>query len=257
MVRATCNQGTFLLQKGRSRLVFDNDFRKGVIALGRPSSSYDDWFDLDADGTAFHDPLTHLSPIVHAAFPVAEPAVGNTWGNQFILDKINATIDYMVDGGEFSSSSIHLLGISMGGLTALNYAKHYPENVISLSLIIPIIDVQAVHSGNRGGYAAAINSAYGGAPPDAYNPMDNTGDLADIPIEIYYSENDTITLESEYQQFQTETGCDLIGMGTASPHTWNASWQGLYSRNFFLKNEDAMEDEGTFGSGTFGSGVFG
>lgn len=200
----------------------------GLIAMPGATNDRDWWFDLDAS--------THeLREITARGIPVATMGTLNTWGNSAVRTSMS-TLKANAQTAEFKSGKVHLLGVSAGGLCVLNWAKNNPTLVQSIVLLIPVLDVQAVYSGNRGSFQSVIGTAYGGAPTDADNPADYAADLNGIPIRIYYSTSDTITLEAETLAFISASGAEGVSMG-AQGHFWASPWSGGAAADFMLANE--------------------
>lgn len=201
----------------------------GVLAMPGATQNRDWWFDLDASGREMRE-------ITARGIPVASIGTLDTWGNAAIRTSMS-TLRTNAQATEFKSGKVHLLGMSAGGLCVLNWAKNNPTLVQSIVLVAPVLDVQAVHSENRGGYASAVNTAYGGVPPDADNPVDYATDLDGIPIRVYYSTTDDITLEAETLAFIADSGAEGVSMG-AIGHFWTYEvWSGGAAADFMLANE--------------------
>jgi predicted alpha/beta hydrolase family esterase len=180
------------------------------------------------------DAFGYLDPIHDAGFVTAQlddtPCL---WGNSTVrtnLDTLNASIADLVDTG-----SVHLFGASAGGTAVLNWAKANATLVRSIALVIPCVNVQGVHAENRGGFAAEVTTAYGGAPPDAENPLDFAADLSGIPIKMWVSETDTITTMAESKAFAEASGAELVNMG-AQGHLFTAPFSGEALAAFYEAN---------------------
>jgi predicted esterase len=98
-----------------------------------------------------------------------------------------------------ASGKVHLLGASGGAAAAINYARANPTLVASMYLVVPLVDLADVHDNDRGGYAAEIETAYGGgagytAAVASHNPSasGNQAALSGVPMKIAYSTNDTL-----------------------------------------------------------------
>jgi pimeloyl-ACP methyl ester carboxylesterase len=108
----------------------------------------------------------------------------STWGNNSAVSTIGEAVDYLA-ASLGAVGPIHMLGGSMGALNVLNYAKRFPADVASLTLIIPLVALDAFHDENRGGYATRI----------------------------YYSTNDPLCLPAEVLAFATAIGAEPISLG--------------------------------------------
>jgi pimeloyl-ACP methyl ester carboxylesterase len=141
----------------------------------------------------------------------------STWGNNSAVSTIGEAVDYLA-ASLGAVGPIHMLGGSMGALNVLNYAKRFPADVASLTLIIPLVALDAFHDENRGGYATTVEAAYGGLA--GYNadianrdPSQWTSEVPDVPTRIYYSTNDPLCLPAEVLAFATAIGAEPISLG--------------------------------------------
>lgn len=201
----------------------------GAVVLFGATGTRDSWFAWDA--AAYE-----LREITGRGIPVASIGTLDYWGNATIRSNIS-TLVTNAQATHFKSGKVHLLGASAGGLSVLNWAKANPTLVQSIVLLIPVVDVQAVHSENRSGFASAINTAHGGAPPDADNPADYAADLSGVPIKLFYSTNDPVTTEAESLAFIAASGAEGVSMG-AQGHSWAyPAWSGGAAADFMLANE--------------------
>jgi hypothetical protein len=88
-----------------------------------------------------------------------------------------------------------------------------PTLVQSLSLMLPLVDVDDVYTNELWGMAAKISRAYGGAPANGENPAENTASFAGMPIRMWASPDDSICRWTPVNAFATATGADLINIG--------------------------------------------
>lgn len=82
----------------------------------------------------------------------------DTWGNHTSTDRVNDAVNY-IQGTVWGSASgkVGLIGVSMGNVVAMNYAREQPTKVSAIASIIGACDL-AYHYNN--GYSAAIDTAY-------------------------------------------------------------------------------------------------
>lgn len=132
---------------------------------------------------------------------------GATWGNATSITRLGGYISRLI-GRSDTGSDYALIGNSMGGLVALNYAAQASVKPKCIVLQIPVINLEDIRANNRNGFAAAINVAYGGTYNEAtmgatYNPytMKDAAKLKNIPMLILYSTTDTICLPTFTTQF--------------------------------------------------------
>lgn len=213
---------------GYGRLYKDGA-RKGALILPGATQNQHFWFVWD---TATRD-VRYITD--DHGIPVASCATLDLWGNSTHRTNISQ-LRTNAQTARFASGKVHLLGASAGGLAACNWAKNNPTLVQSLVLLIPVLNVQGVYSEDRGGFASAVGTAYGGAPPDADNPADYAADLNGLPISVYYSTTDTVTTEAETLAFIAASGAEGSSMG-ALGHGWGAPWSGLAAGQFMVDND--------------------
>lgn len=155
-------------------------------------------------------------PVVTADFG------GNHWGRDDGITKVSALWAYFQSRG-LASDKVDLIAISMGTLLALNWAKANPTAVRRILCVNPAVDLADFHDNNRGGYAAEIETAYGGAAAyatakTAHNPAENTASFAGLPIDLYYSTDDTIVVPSTVTAFAAASGATAHSLGAVA-HT--------------------------------------
>jgi pimeloyl-ACP methyl ester carboxylesterase len=129
-----------------------------------------------------------------------------TWGNDTAITRVEEMRTYL-DTDWNSDGPIVLVGISMGALSALAYTLANPDRVQAVAIIIPALDINDLVVNNRGGGAAEINAAYGGAynngtdGPD-HNPVVFAADLPeDLPIFLFTSSDDPLAVPATADAF--------------------------------------------------------
>lgn len=217
-----------LAQRVACRHAYALGSRKGCLVLYGRGGDQDSWFTYDDSGREIRD-------ITDRDIPVASCATGVLWGNSTQRTNMS-TLKTNAQTSLFAAGKVHLMGASAGGLAALNWAKNNPTLVQSISLVIPVIDVQYVHTNNIGGFASEINTAYGGAPADADCPAKYAANLAGIPIKIWYSTDDTYTLAATTTTFASASGATAVSMG-AIAHSWTTPGLGISIGNFIREND--------------------
>lgn len=112
-----------------------------------------------------------LTELAQLQVPILSYDAGGTshWGNDAAQARTDDAIAYLrtkYGAGSGNTGKVVLVGVSMGSLLALNWAKNNPSQVAALVLFYPVTDLAAMHDatgGAAGGAAAAIEAAYGGA----------------------------------------------------------------------------------------------
>jgi pimeloyl-ACP methyl ester carboxylesterase len=133
-------------------------------------------------------------------FAVASGDFSNdAWGNSTSVGNVGTTKTWMQSAMGAQSGKVGLVGVSMGALTALNYAKANPSSVACVVCVLPAIDLNDFATNNTGGYGASANAAYGGTYSDgtygsSSNPYYYAASFPSIPVHLYYSTADTVSL---------------------------------------------------------------
>ena len=138
---------------------------------------------------------------------------GNTFGNDTAMTRVNQVMAYA------GVTKAYIVGASMGGVVALNYALRYPEKVYAVAGIIPGINLQDQIDRNTSA-AANLNLAYPPAYDDAvygsmYSPIHYASNLDPaLPIKLWVSNNDPICRVQDAQAFvAARPQTELVNMG--------------------------------------------
>lgn len=123
-----------------------------------------------------------------------------TWGNDLSVTRLGGYISALANRSD-ASDDYALVGDSMGGIVALNYAAQASRKPKAIILTIPVINVEDIRANNRSNYASFVNAAYGGNYNEATmgatkNPytMRNAEKLRGIPTLIFYGASDQLCL---------------------------------------------------------------
>jgi pimeloyl-ACP methyl ester carboxylesterase len=199
--------------------------------LGGWTSNVDYWAE-DTTSPAAGKPIGTAA--ADAGLLTASIATDSTWGNSTIRTNVTTLVSTCLLDGYFSGSKVHLHGSSMGGLTALNWAYYNPTLVASISLVVPVVNVQSVYDRDPAfGMAASIGVAHGGRPPDSENPAtaSHMELLSQFPIRIYYSATDPITPVLEMFAFGSTVGAEMVSMGSIG-HAFGSPYSGTDIADF-------------------------
>lgn len=161
--------------------------------------------------------------------PIMATDAGGTdnWGNSTAVTRIGQTATFLrgATWGAHATDPLILFGQSMGAVTVLNWALGHLSDVACVVLFIPVLNVSDVVTNNRGGLAASVNSAYGGAWSEGThgatsNPVTYAASLAGVPIQIWYANNDTTAIPGAVTAFDGSVGasCEIHDVG-ALGHT--------------------------------------
>jgi predicted esterase len=182
----------------RPKLPIQAGTKRGILYVhGREAATPGAW-----EWQKFIERATLVSRLAAAGHVVVTADLGGntTWGNSTALSRITAAKTYLLSLG-VSATKIALVGQSMGALNSLAWAAANPTLTSCVIGMIPVIDLSDIHTNNRGGFTAEINTAYGGtysegADGATHNPatMAGAGDLDSIPIQLWYGTSDTLCL---------------------------------------------------------------
>lgn len=149
-------------------------------------------------------------PIISADFS------GLAWGNDAAQARVTDALAYARTAfGAHATLPPILLGVSMGGLLSLNWARANPTLVRALALMYPVTNLQAMHDGTGGivgNAATSTEAAYGGnlagfnAAVATHNPAQNTSAYTGVPIKIWYSTADTTVGTANQTAFISAVG---------------------------------------------------
>lgn len=168
------------------------------------------------------DQLDLTLPTVERGYTVFSPPSGTGWGNATSLDWVSDVIDYAQANLGVPDGPVHYYGQSHGGIIGLKCLMNSTMRQRIRSMVVAITpnDIQAMYSENRGGLAASISSAYGGAPSDADNPADNTAVIkaSGVPLLYIYSGADSFVTLAEHEAFIEGAECQSVYMGDEVGH---------------------------------------
>lgn len=151
----------------------------------------------------------HLTNALAERFPLLSIDAGGpqAWGNPTAVARVDDAVTYLQGTKGAKSGTVLLVGVSMGALTALNYAKANPSKVAAIVGIIPVIDLNDMVTNDRGpGSAALINTAYGtyseATHGPAYNPATYAASFT-TPTRLFYASDDMTCIPAAVTAFDT------------------------------------------------------
>ena len=156
--------------------------------------------------------------IAEMGYPVIAIDAGGTtaWGNDTALARINDALTFVRSQFGASSQAPLVMGTSMGGLTAFNYALQYPTSGV-LS-IIGAINLSYTHDTQPIGLQATeVEAAYGGlagyqAALPTHSPI-QFGKTLRTKVAIYYSDDDPVTPAADARKLASDTGASVWSIG--------------------------------------------
>lgn len=168
---------------------------------------------------------------------------GDKWGTTEHTGRIDEIRAYLAsDWG--TSGLVTLVGVSMGGLGAINYGRHYPNNVRAISAIMPVLDM--VHfKANFDTPGGVIDTQYGYPGTSGYvdsvhgsqhNPT-NYGSAMTAPLKVFYSNTDTVTpsgVINAYAAARPATTFSMVGTAGHTDQTIGDSTAGVVQFSRFI-----------------------
>lgn len=134
------------------------------------------------------------------------------WGNDNHIARIEEARLYLAS--EFlSAGPVTLIGVSMGGLGILNYAKAHPTLVRAVVPQTAVLDL-TLWIAETGGAASGVHAAYGGAYSEAVHGADHNPHTwwstltTDIAAKIFYSSEDVTGTTG--QAFKDPSVSDMV-----------------------------------------------
>lgn len=165
---------------------------------------------------------------------------GETWGNDTGTTRVGQMLDYLQSSWNTQGPAV-LVGVSMGGLTVLNYALRYPQRVAAVVACLPALDLADVRTRDAS-FPALIDAAYGGAYNDAtdgptHSPVQFAASLpANLPVGLWGSSDDIYAVPATFDAFtaaRPNTYRENLG---ALGHTPFAVFSGLNSIQRFVRS---------------------
>jgi pimeloyl-ACP methyl ester carboxylesterase len=149
----------------------------------------------------------------------------NTWGNDTFLTRVDQVRTWAAANLGADLSRMVMIGRSMGGMGALNYAWRNPTLVKGVVLQAPVVAADALHDRDLAGIGALIDTAYGGGAawdtakpnrdPSATAPAALIAELKD-KYRIWYSTTDAVVLPADIDAFVALTGVRAIPLGAVT-----------------------------------------
>lgn len=164
---------------------------------------------------------------------------GDWWGSADHTARIEEARTYL-NTTMGTSGPVTLVGLSMGGLGALNYARANPGNVRGLSLLYPVLNVAQFKIDNPSN-VASLDSAYPGGYTDGLygancSPAVYGNALTpSIPVNICYSSADTVVAPATVTAFRAARPTTRIEMVGTQGHTDGSVGDALTSLVSFAR----------------------
>lgn len=166
-----------------------------------------------------------VSHIAHAGIPVvAGKMSGDAFANPNNQTDMTNALPLLAQAG-CSTSKVHLLGISMGGLSAIQWAGNNISKVASIQGIIPATSIDRIYQTNAGGLRASVGTAWGVTYP---TPLPAGADLsaemaailsAGIPVRLHYTSSDTFIDTTGLLSDAALMGATTVDLGGTDDHS--------------------------------------
>lgn len=131
-------------------------------------------------------------------YPIVAADLGGpfTFGNATALARIEDARRYLQDTWGARPGPVAVVGVSMGGVGALNYAAAHRDHVSAAVGVVPVTDLNELYQGHSGIYtpyiAAAWGLAVGQALPLLANPVNHVLELLGLPYQAWYASDDDV-----------------------------------------------------------------
>lgn len=160
--------------------------------------------------------VVKVGPVISFDGAAGNPA--QHWGNDFAQARTGDAKAYLQGTWGAKAGKALVLGISMGGLLALNWARLNPTLVAAVALLYPAVNLQWIHDN---GAAASTEAAYGGtlaafnAAVAAHDPHQHAADYVGlgIPFKAWYASDDTTVSTAEQEAFFTAAAIPKVNLG--------------------------------------------
>jgi pimeloyl-ACP methyl ester carboxylesterase len=131
-------------------------------------------------------------------YPVVVADLGGpfTFGNARAVARVDDARRYLQDQWGAAPGPVGLVGASMGGVVALNYAATHRAQVLAAVGVVPVSDLHDLYARNAGGLTPRIAAAWdltaGDPLPAGADPTRNAAELVGIPYDAWYAGDDTV-----------------------------------------------------------------
>lgn len=179
-------------------------------------------------------------PMISPQMGVSGSASQDNFTNSTALNIVTDAVTYLTGTMGAKTDKVLMVAHSMGAGQAMAYARANPSKVSAMIVLQPLSDIQDVVSNDRGGFAASINVRFSGGYSDAtYGSVSNPAlfgaSLAGIPIQFWYSTDDTIVIPSTVTALMSLIGSSAVTGGTGTGgHTGGLSAFGTADMLTFL-----------------------
>lgn len=176
-------------------------------------------------------PALDVLNAVASRFPTVTADLGGsaTFGNNTVITRVGQAKTWLQGASSecrAKSGKIMLVFGSMGTLSALNWARTNAASVAAVVGLLPVVNLNGFYTENRGGYAAEVNTAYGGTYSVSTDGPTHSPSLfpasLDFPMKLWYVTGDTLGLPAETLAFAASAPqCQTVAAsGTHGAPVW-------------------------------------
>lgn len=161
----------------------------------------------------------------------------NTFGNATVIARLLTAWTFLQTQPLAATGPVILFGASMGGVSALNFARTYgTAKVKGIVSAFGVTDLDDIYQNDRGGFRATIGTAHGvtypAALPATANPATNTSELGSIPWRGWYASDDTLVVPATQTAFAAAVANGIATSVGAQGHdddVITAAWDSMLS----------------------------
>lgn len=202
---ANLKTGTFTFGKGKKAYLFlPEKFTPGktykfILYLHGSGAA-------DGSGMAFaSEPYAKLRNLCSKyGYVAAVPSLGTSWFNPETEKDVDDMLEFLAEKLQMDLSRFHVMGSSMGAMSAMIFTARNLEKVISLCDIFGPFDMSEFRNGK---YKDVLQNAYGGSYEqkkyiyESRNPLNYINVLAQVPVLIIHGSKDNIVKVEHSEKF--------------------------------------------------------
>lgn len=186
-----------------------NSPRKGRcgVVLCHGSGAPQEYVDLASQPSS----VKLAAALARAGIPcVAGDFGGQAWANDTAMSRVTAAWGLLQSKFGVRSDKVCLVGVSMGGATAVRYCQLNPSKVAAMVGLIPLVDLVSFYNANVSGTQAQIAGAWGvtapAALPASADIFRNALSGGSVPQLLGYSSVDQIVQPAWVQAYVSALG---------------------------------------------------
>lgn len=201
------------------------DAKPGILYLHGSSAHYSAFSKGATYSTSKMAALITLAGIPGVAIEMG----GSLYANDVAIADCVDSLDWFASALRRTGNKVFVLGVSMGGGTALRFAIEHPDLCAGVIAMLPMTNIQRLVDENILGLRTAVCTAWGVTyptplPADA-NLLAQAHIIADnnIPVQIWYDEADTVVNYHDIEAMGAAVGATMYQIDPEDPgHTESA-----------------------------------